>query len=114
MARLHEESNLRFAGLAVIVGAFLFGAVIGSTLEVSLCTQAPPVSRLGMTLGAVFIVAFDVLLRATHRDAAERIGAKRFTDPMSGARIARVVPAWMAGVALLLYCLQDGLRHGYC
>jgi hypothetical protein len=114
MARLHDESNLRWAGFAVILGAFLFGAVIGSTLEVQICTQAPSVSRMGMTLGAAFIVVLDLLLRATHREAAARIGNKRFTDPDSGARIARVVPAWIAGAILLAYCLQDGLRHGYC
>lgn len=114
MARLHDESNLRFAGLAVIAGAFLFGAVIGSTLEVEICTQVPSVSRIGMTLGAAFIVVLDLLLRATHREAAKRMGNKRFTDPDCGARIARVVPAWIAGAVLLAYCLQDGLRNGYC
>jgi hypothetical protein len=114
MARLHDESNLRFAGLGVILGAFLFGAVIGSTLEVEICTQVPSVSRIGMTLGATFIVVLDLALRATHREAAKRLGTKRFTDPMSGARIGRIVPAWIVGLVLLAYCLQDGLRNGYC
>lgn len=114
MARLHDESNLRWAGFGVILGAFLFGAVIGSTVEVEICTQVPSVSRIGMTLGATFIVVLDLLLRATHRDAAARIGNKRFTNPDCGARVARVLPAWMAGAVLLAYCLQDGLRNGYC
>jgi len=114
MARLHDEKNLRFAGVAVIVAAFLVGAVAGTVVEGAVCTARPAIARIGMTLGALLIIALDVALRATHRDAAERLGSRRFVDPPSGARIGGFLPAWMAGAGLLAYCLQDGARHGFC
>lgn len=114
MASLHDERNLRFAGVGIILAAFLVGAVAGSVLEAQVCAVRPSIARIGMTMGAALIVVLDLALRARHRAAAERLGARRFVDPPSGARIGGFLPAWMAGAALLVYCLQDAARHGFC
>jgi hypothetical protein len=60
MARVHDERNLRFAGLAVIAVAFLTGAIAGGLVEVEVCGARPPVARIGMTIGAAVIVALEV------------------------------------------------------
>jgi hypothetical protein len=112
--RLHDPNSLRFAGVAVIAGGFILGSFLGRWLEGQVCPHEPSYARIGMLTGALLVIALDLILRATHAEAAERLGARRFLDAESGARLFRLVPAWMVGVALSIYAAQEGLRHGFC
>jgi hypothetical protein len=113
MASLHDESNLRYAGIAIVAGGLLVGTLLGKIIEGALCASEPPVAHISLVSGAAVVLIADLVYRLTHRAAAEREGWRRFINPLSGARIA-FVPGWMLAVVLLGYALRAAVSDGFC
>jgi hypothetical protein len=113
VSSLYRPENLRFAGVALIALGFAVGGVLGKLLEGAVCARTPPVSWIMVAGAALAAAAFDLGYRYRFRAAAQRVGWKRFIDPMLGGRLL-VFPLWVVGLAGFAGAVARGLEDGFC
>jgi hypothetical protein len=110
---LYREANLRHAGIAILGGGFVVGTIAGKLLERAICPTEPSVARFSFVATSVAVVLLDLVYRYFHRAAAESEGWGRFLNPAAGGRVV-IFPAWLVGVALLVYALVTTHEAGFC